>query len=125
MPGAPAGSRGAPAFDQTALDAIAAARGQQRHWVPPELELPAGYQRAELTDEERAEIQKAADDEARTCKYCLAVHKYPTTIGCPRIAEAELDGDGKIRRVRFYEGMKWKDRVALVEDLAEEASDGS
>lgn len=123
MPPPPGSGMGQPPMDYLAQDAVANLRGQHRSFTrPPEWEM-RGYERAELTDEERAEAQKAADEAALTCQYCLGVHKNPTSIGCPRIAEAELDGDGKIRKVRFREDMKWASRVALVEDL-EEAVDG-
>jgi hypothetical protein len=126
-PGAPGAGRGQPAFDQAAQEVIAAARGQRRPSPPPDWENPPGYERAELTPEERAEAQKAADDEREICKFCIGKHRYPTTMACPRIAEAEFSADGKtILRVRFFEGLRWaKGRVALFEDLHEsEDEDG-
>lgn len=123
-PGVSSSGRGQPAFDQTAAEVIGAVRGQRRPALPPEWENPPGYERAELTDEERAEAAKAADEDARTCRYCLGVHKFPTTIGCPRIAEADLKADGTVSRVRFREDRRWQERVALIEDLAEEGVDG-
>lgn len=120
----PSAGRGQPAFDAPAQDAIAAARGQRRrHGALPEWEQALGYERAELTPEERAEAAKVAAEEARVCRYCLAVHKFPTSIGCPRIAEADLAADGRVTRVRFREDAKWTQRVALVEDLAESEGD--
>jgi hypothetical protein len=114
----PSSSRGQPALEQAAQDAIGAVRGQPRHHVP------AGYEPEPVSAEEKAEAERLAAEDARICKYCIGVHRYPTTIACPRIAEAELDGDANIRKVRFFEGKAWaKGRVALYEDLSEEASD--
>lgn len=124
----PGSGRGQPPFDATAAEVIAAARGQQpRQFVtPPAWDQALGYERAELTDEERAEAKKAADAEAEICRYCIGKHRYPTSVACPRIAEADLDGDGKVTRVRFREDAKWQARVALLEDLHEsEDPDGS
>ena len=124
MPGSPVGGRGQPAFDKVAQEVIAQARGQQRRYLPPETDAGADYERAHLTDEERAEAARVAAAEAEICKYCIGVHRYPTTIACPRIAEADLNGEGRITRVRFREDVKWQQRVSLLEDMHEKAKDG-
>lgn len=118
VPPAPGSSRGQPAFDPLAADVIGQVRGQRRP-----LPLAESYERARLTDEERAEAEKAAADDARVCKLCIGIHRYPGTVACPRVAEAELDADGRIRRIRFRDDARWAKRVALLEDMHEEDAD--
>lgn len=89
--------------------------------TPPQWDEALGYERAELTAEERAEAQKIAAEEARICRYCVGYHKFPTSIGCPRISEADLNAEGAITRVRFFEGKAWaKGRVVFFEDTQED-----
>ena len=113
----PGQGRGAPPLEQPAQDTLAAVRGQQRYQaaavvLPPEP--------PPMTEEERRLAEQAAKDDARTCKYCIGVHRYPTSIGCPRIASAELDGEGQVRKVSFWPGTKWsRGRVIFMEDLLE------
>ena len=91
---------------------------------PPHHRIPVGYEPEPLAPEDRAEAERVAAEEARICKYCLGIHRFPTTIACPRIAEAELDGEGHIRSVKFWEGKGWaKGRVVLLEDLHEKDAD--
>lgn len=118
-------ARGQPPLDQAAMDAIAAARGQQRQYVPPDWEPAGQYERAQLTDEERAEAEKAAPL-SDVCSFCIGKHALPSTVGCPRVAEVTFANDGKtITSVKFWPGRGWaKGRVALLEDLHEGGDDG-
>ena len=101
-------------LEETAQQVLQQARGQRQYVRPPE-----GYEPVPLSDEEKAEAAKASG-ESRICRYCIGEHTFPTSIGCPRIAEATLDGDGSIRSVKFWPGKSWaKGRVVFFEDLHE------
>lgn len=117
----PGQGRGAPSLEQPAQDTLAAVRGQQRYQgaaavLPPEA--------PPMTEEERGLAEEAAREDARTCKYCVAVHKYPTSVGCPRIASAELDAEGQIRKVTFWADPDWTRHVIFAEDLEPEEAAG-
>ena len=99
-------------LEETAQAAIAAARGQRPH-------IPPGYERAQLTDEERAEAAKAKND-SKLCGLCAGVHALPSSAACPRLVSFELNGDGSIKSGTFRTDSKWQSRVVLAEDLAEE-----
>ena len=114
QPVQPGGSRGGPMLEDIAQQVLQQARGQRSH-------IPPGYEPIPLSAEEKAEAEKTAPDDARICRYCIGEHKFPTSIGCPRIAEATLDGDGSIRTVKFWPGKNWaKGRVVFFEDLHED-----
>jgi hypothetical protein len=115
MPVTPSGpSRAGPMLENAAQDSIAAVRQQTRFVVPPE------YAPASLTPEDRAEAGKEGADLSRICRYCVGEHLFPTSIGCPRIAEATLASDGTVLSVRFWPGKKWAEgRVVFSEDLPE------
>ena len=120
MPGSPAANRGQPAFDQTAQDAIAAARGQPRHWTPP-----PGYEAAPLNPQEAAEAQKIQAERDNACGLCGGYHFMPGTAACPRLASFELNGDGTLIRGTYWPGDKWaKGRVVFKADTMEDEDDG-
>ena len=104
-------------YDGPAQATIAAARARMSPPRPPV-----------LTPEERAEAEKAAE-ENRYCLYCGGIHAGPSTPACPRLATFKLDGDGKVVEGSFWEGTAWAEgRVILAEQAAEdggEASDGA
>lgn len=113
MPGA---GRGAPPLEHLARDVLAAAHGEQRRPLAPP---------APLSAEEQALADEAARNLAGICKYCIGLHPLPTTIGCPRIASAELDGDGRIKSMTFWPGKAWaKGRLVFFEDTKEKKKDG-
>ena len=111
----PGVSRGQPPFDQTAQDAIAAARGQPRYVRPPE-----GYEPFPLTPEEKAEARKPAA-RSGACFLCGCEHALPNTPACPRLASFEVDGEGRVKAGTFRPGKKWAKGLAVfIADLLEE-----
>lgn len=111
------GGRGQPPLDHPAGQAIAAVQG-----VLAQRQVPR------LTPAEREEAQKAAEDEAQVCRYCIGLHKLPNGPGCPRIASFKVNGDGALTEVTYWPGKRWaRGRVVLLEDAhedGEEATDG-
>lgn len=115
----PRQSQGAPPFDALAQDVIAAARGErpQPYIPPPQAEPP-------LTEQERAEADKAAKA-ALVCRFCLGFHALPNSPGCPRLSSFEIDGDGRVKAGTFFEGKAWaKGRVVFFEDTKEDPDAG-
>jgi len=80
------GGGGEQPFDRTGADVI----GAMRHHLGP----PRPY--ARLTEEERTEAEAAAREEAKVCRFCIAIHPLPNGPGCPRLLTFELDGDGRV-----------------------------
>lgn len=109
----PQGGRGQPAFEQAAQDTLAAVRQQPRQRP---LQAPP------MSAAEQQLAAQVAADEARICRYCVGIHRFPTSVGCPRIASAELNSDGTVKAMTFWPGRKWaKGRVVFIEDMTEVA----
>lgn len=120
VPGAPGASRGQPAFDGAAMDAVAAARGAPRHPLPP-----PGYEPLPLTAEEREEARRAEHQRDPVCGLCAGYHYGPSTTACPRLASFELGTDGTLRSGTFFAGLKWaKGRVVFKADTLEKEEAG-
>ena len=41
------------------------------------------------------------------CQYCGGIHAGLSILACPRIAAAEIDADGKLRYVVFWQDGDW------------------
>ncbi len=108
----PSAGRGQPPLEHIAADVLAVARGQQRRPLVPE--------RRPLSAEDQRLADEAAANDARICRYCIGVHKFPTSVGCPRLASGELSGDGTLKSFTFWPGTDWAEgRVTFIEDLHE------
>lgn len=118
-PGVPSAGRGQPAFDSIAAEAIAAARGHPRSFTspyggqPPDWDTAAAYERAELSEEERAEAARAKEQAALVCRLCGTVHVLPNAPACPRLLSFELAGDGSVKAGTFRTDRKWIGGIAV------------
>ena len=109
------GGGGEQPFDRTGADVI----GAMRHHLGP----PRPY--ARLTEEERTEAEAAAREEAKVCRFCIAIHPLPNGPGCPRLLTFELDGDGRVVKGTYRtDDMAWQVRVILLEDAHEDGEEG-
>lgn len=114
----PQSARGAPPLEHIAREVLSEVAGRQGQYAP----VPVAA--APLTDAEKAEAAKV-EQAKNYCRFCAGVHAMPSTAACPRIASAELDGDGQVKSVTFWPGRKWaQGRVVFIEDLEERQDDG-
>ena len=104
-PGVPA-SPGFPSLDPVAQQAIRTAQSRLEVLTRGNLPFPV----KQLSDEEKAEALKSANDEA--CQLCGAFHAAPNTPACPRVATFKCNPDGRI-----IEGSFWPDASESAMDL--------